>query len=76
MKGRGKRSKVEGQRRVIEGILGHGKKVEFYVKYKESHCKIFKAREEIARLSLRKSLLLVLEKWKGAAMRGQGEGQE
>lgn len=46
MKGRGKRSKSEGQRRIMEGVLGHGKNVEFYVKYKESQYKILKARKE------------------------------
>lgn len=46
MKGRVKRSKVEGLSTMMEDILGHGGKTEFYVKYKGNHCRILKAREE------------------------------
>lgn len=30
----------------MEDILGHQRKVEFYVKYKENDCRILKVREE------------------------------
>ena len=39
------RSKAEGLSKVRRDSLGHGRKAEFYVKYKESHCRILKARE-------------------------------
>lgn len=38
--------RAEGLSKVMEDILGHERKAEFYAKYKESQCRIFKAREE------------------------------
>lgn len=40
------RSKVGGVSKIMKDILGHGRKVKYYIKYKENHCRILKAREK------------------------------
>ena len=74
MKGRMKRSKVEGLSTMMEDILGHGRKTEFYVKYKGSHCRILKAREECDEIITDNFPFAAVWSGGGGTYRGGGRG--
>lgn len=40
------RSKVGGVSKIMKDILGYGRKVKYYIKYKENYCRILKVREK------------------------------